>query len=80
MYDRENNTWVSAQQLGLRKAPPKVQNIENIGSTMAEKIMGEGVDNLSSGREAANKAVTSIESIDTSLQHRQHVYRIWSYV
>ena len=74
VYDRENNTWVSAQQLSLRKAPPEVQKIENIGSTMAEKIMGEGVDNLSSGREAANKAVTSIESIDTSLDNIDNMF------
>jgi len=74
VYDRENNTWVSAQQLGLRKAPPEVQRIENIGSEMAEKIMGEGVANLSSGREAANKAVTSIESIDTSLDNLDNMF------
>jgi hypothetical protein len=74
VYDRENNTWVSAQQMGLRKAPPEVQKIENIGSTMAEKIMGEGVANLSSGREAANKAVVSIESIDTSLDNLDNMF------
>ena len=74
VYDRENNKWVSAQQMGLRKAPPEVQKIENIGSTMAEKIMGEGVDNLSSGRDAANKAVTSIESIDTSLDNIDNMF------
>jgi hypothetical protein len=74
VYDRENNTWVSAQQMGLRKAPPEVQKIENIGSTMAEKIMGEGVANLSSGRDAANKAVVSIESIDTSLDNLDNMF------
>ena len=74
VYDRENNNWTSAQQLGLRKAPPEVQKIENIGSTMAEKIMGEGVANLSSGRDAANKAVTSIESIDTSLDNIDNMF------
>jgi len=74
VYDRENNRWVSAQQMGLRKAPPEVQKIENIGSTMAEKIMGEGVANLSSGREAANKAVVSIESIDTSLDNLDNMF------
>lgn len=74
VYDRENNKWVSAQQMGLRKAPPEVQKIENIGSTMAETIMGEGVANLSSGRDAANKAVTSIESIDVSLDNIDNMF------
>ena len=74
VYDRENNTWVSAQQLGLRKPPPEVQKIENISGTMAEKIMGEGVSRMSDGLDAANKAVTSIESIDTSLENLDNMY------
>jgi hypothetical protein len=74
VYDRENNTWVSAQQIGLRKAPPEVQRIENLSGTMAEKIMGEGVSRLSDGLDAANKAVVSIESIDTSLENIDNMY------
>jgi len=74
VYDRENNTWVSAQQLGLRRAPPEVQRIENLSGTMAEKIMGEGVGRLSDGLDAANKAVTSIESIDTSLENIDNMF------
>ena len=74
VYDRENNTWVSAQQMGLRKPPPEVQKIENISGTMAEKIMGEGVSRLSDGLDAANKAVTSIESIDTSLENIDNMF------
>jgi hypothetical protein len=74
VYDRENNTWVSAQQMGLRKPPPEVQKIENISGTMAEKIMGEGVSRLSDGLDAANKAVTSVESIDTSLENIDNMY------
>jgi len=74
VYDRENNTWVSAQQLGLRRAPPEVQRIENLSGTMAEKIMGEGVSRLSDGLDAANKAVTSIESIDTSLENIDNMF------
>tara|TARA_R100001510_G_C7655538_1_gene214758 strand:- start:3746 stop:5029 length:1284 start_codon:yes stop_codon:yes gene_type:complete len=74
VYDRENNTWVSAQQLGLRRAPPEVQRIENLSGTMAEKIMGEGVGRLSDGLDAANKAVTSIESIDTSLENLDNMF------
>ena len=75
VYDRENNTWVSAQQLGLRKPPPEVQKIENISGTMAEKIMGEGVKRLSDGLDAANNAVTSVESIDTSLENIDNMYK-----
>ena len=74
VYDRENNTWVSAQQLGLNRAPPEVQRIENLSGTMAEKIMGEGVGRLSDGLDAANKAVTSIESIDTSLENIDNMF------
>lgn len=74
VYDRENNTWVSAQQLGLNRAPPEVQRIENLSGTMAEKIMGEGVGRLSDGLDAANKAVTSIESIDTSLENLDNMF------
>jgi len=74
VYDRENNTWVSAQQLGLRKPPPEVQKIENISGTMAEKIMGKGVERLSDGLDAANKAVTSVESIDTSLENIDNMF------
>jgi hypothetical protein len=74
VYDRENNTWVSAQQMGLQKPPPEVQKIENISGTMAEKIMGEGVSRLSDGLDAANKAVTSIESIDTSLENIDNMF------
>lgn len=74
VYDRENNTWVSAQQLGLRRAPPEVQRIENLSGTLAEKIMGEGVGRLSDGLDAANKAVTSIESIDTSLENLDNMF------
>jgi hypothetical protein len=74
VYDRENNTWVSAQQMGLRKAPPEVQRIENLSGTMAEKIMGEGVKRLSDGLDAANKAVTSVESIDTSLENIDNMF------
>ena len=74
VYDRENNTWTSAQQLGLRKPPPEIQKIENISGTMAEKIMGEGVERLSDGLDAANNAVTSVESIDTSLENIDNMY------
>jgi hypothetical protein len=74
VYDRENNTWVSAQQLGLNRAPPEVQRIENLSGTMAEKIMGQGVSRLSDGLDAANKAVTSIESIDTSLENIDNMF------
>lgn len=74
VYDRENNTWVSAQQLGLRRAPPEVQRIENLSGTLAEKIMGEGVGRLSDGLDAANKAVLSIESIDTSLDNIDNMF------
>ncbi len=74
MYDRENNTWVSAQQLGLGRAPPEIQRIENLSGTMAEKIMGEGVKRLSEGLDAANKAVTSVESIDTSLENIDNMF------
>jgi chaperonin cofactor prefoldin len=74
VYDRENNTWTSAQQLGLRKPPPEVQKIENISGTMAEEIMGQGVERLSDGLDAANKAVTSVESIDTSLENIDNMY------
>jgi chaperonin cofactor prefoldin len=74
VYDRENNTWVSAQQLGLNRAPPEVQRIENLSGTLAEKIFGEGVGRLSDGLDAANKAVTSVESIDTSLENIDNMY------
>lgn len=74
VYDRENNTWVSAQQMGLRRAPPEVQRIENLSGTLAEKIMGEGVGRLSDGLDAANKAVLSIESIDTSLENIDNMF------
>ena len=74
VYDRENNTWTSAQQLGLRKPPPEIQKIENISGTMAEEIMGKGVERLSDGLDAANKAVTSVESIDTSLENIDNMY------
>ena len=74
VYDRENNTWTSAQQLGLRKPPPEIQKIENISGTMAEEIMGQGVERLSDGLDAANKAVTSVESIDTSLENIDNMY------
>lgn len=74
VYDRENNTWVSAQQLGLNRAPPEIQRIENLSGTLAEKIMGEGVGRLSDGLDAANKAVTSIESIDTSLENIDNMF------
>ena len=74
VYDRENNTWVSAQQLGLNRAPPEVQRIENLSGTLAEKIIGEGVGRLSDGLDAANKAVVSIESIDTSLENIDNMY------
>jgi len=74
VYDRENNTWVSAQQLGLNRAPPEVQRIENLSGTLAEKIMGEGVGRLSDGLDSANKAVVSIESIDTSLENIDNMF------
>ena len=74
VYDRENNRWVSAQQLGLNRAPPEIQRIENLSGTLAEKIMGEGVSRLSDGLDAANKAVVSIESIDTSLENIDNMY------
>ena len=74
VYDRENNTWVSAQQLGLNRAPPEVQRIENLSGTLAEKIMGEGVGRLSAGLDAANKAVLSVESIDTSLENIDNMF------
>lgn len=74
VYDRENNTWTSAQQLGLSRATPEIQRIENISGTMAEEIMGQGVERLSDGLDAANKAVTSVESIDTSLENIDNMY------
>ena len=74
VYDRENNTWVSAQELGLRRAKPEIQRIENLAGTMAEKIMGEGVGRLSDGLDAANKAVLSVESIDTSLENIDNMF------
>ena len=74
VYDRENSKWVSAQELGLGRAPPEIQRIENLSGTLAEEIMGEGVKRLSEGLDAANKAVTSVESIDTSLENIDNMF------
>lgn len=74
VYDRENSKWVSAQELGLGRAPPEIQRIENLSGTLAEEIMGEGVKRLSEGLDNANTAVTSIESIDTSLENIDNMF------
>ena len=68
VYDRENNTWVSAQQMGLRKAPPEVQRIQNLSSSMAEKLMGEGVEQISSALEQAEKSASTVQSLDRQLE------------
>jgi len=67
VYDRENNTWVSAQQLGLKRAPPEIQKIENLSGSVAEKLIGPGIDRLSTGVDKAQKSVGTIESIDRQL-------------
>jgi hypothetical protein len=74
VWNRAESKWMSAQGLGLRKPPPEVQRIEQLGSTMAEKIMGEGVKGLSEARDAAKKAYTSVESIDESLDNIDNMY------
>ncbi len=74
VYDRENNTWVSAQQLGLRRAPPEVQKIENIGSTMTEGLIKEGVEYVADARTEARKAVNTVESIDISLENLDNMF------
>jgi hypothetical protein len=68
VYDRENNTWVSAQQLGLNRAPPQVQRIQNLSSSMAEKLMGEGVEQISSALEQAEKSASTVQSLDRQLE------------
>ena len=68
VYDRENNTWVSAQQLGLNRAPPQVQRIQNLSSSMAEKLMGEGVEQISSALEQAEKSAGTVQSLDRQLE------------
>lgn len=67
VWNRAESKWVSAETMGLRKPPPQVQKIENLSSTMAEKIMGEGVGRLSEGLEAAEKAGQSIVAVDRQL-------------
>ena len=68
VYDRENNTWVSAQQLGLQRATPQVQRIQNLSSSMAEKLMGEGVEQISSALEQAEKSAGTVQSLDRQLE------------
>ena len=67
VWNRAESKWVSAQSMGLKKPPPEVQKIENLSSTMAEKIIGEGVGRLSEGLEAAEKSLETITSIDRQL-------------
>ena len=67
VYDRENARWTSAQQLGLERAPPQVQRIQNLSSSMAEKLMGEGVDQISSAFEQAEKSLGTVQSLDRQL-------------
>ena len=67
VYDRENTRWTSAQQLGLERAPPQVQRIQNLSSSMAEKLMGEGVDQISSAFEQAEKSLGTVQSLDRQL-------------
>lgn len=67
VWDKANNRWVTAQQLGLQRAPEEVQKIEQVSETMADRLIEEGVKGLADARDAANKAVDSIESIDESL-------------
>lgn len=74
VYDRENNKWISAQQMGLRKAPPEVQKIENIGSTMTEGLIKEGVEYVADARTEARKAVNTVESIDISLENLDNMF------
>ena len=74
VYDRENNRWVSAQQLGLQKAPPEVQKIENIGSTMTEGLIKEGIEYVADARTEARKAVNTVESIDISLENLDNMF------
>lgn len=74
VYDRENTRWVSAQELGLRKAPPEVQKIENIGSTMTEGLIKEGVEYVADARTEARKAVNTVESIDISLENLDNMF------
>ena len=68
VYDRENTRWVSAQELGLNRPPPQVQRIQNLSSSMAEKLMGEGVEQISSALEQAEKSASTVQSLDRQLE------------
>lgn len=67
VWNRAESRWVSAQYMNLRKPPPEVQKIENLSSTMAEKIIGEGVERLSEGLTAAEDSLETITAIDRQL-------------
>lgn len=67
VWNRAESKWVSAQSLGLKRPPPQVQKIENLSSTMAEKIIGEGVGRLSEGLTAAEKSVETVTAVDRQL-------------
>ena len=68
VYDRENNRWVELQELGLQRATPQVQRIQNLSSSMAEKLMGEGVEQISSALEQAEKSAGTVQSLDRQLE------------
>jgi hypothetical protein len=67
VFDAEQNKWVEPSELGLQQAPPSVQKVENIASSMGPELAKAGVKAFSELHTKASDAQIMINNIEDSL-------------
>jgi len=67
VFDTEQNKWTDPSELGLQQAPPSVQKVENIASSMGPELAKAGVKAFSELHTKASDAQIMINNIEDSL-------------
>jgi|DEB0MinimDraft_10_1074344.scaffolds.fasta_scaffold02563_4 hypothetical protein len=66
VYNEETGMWQNPGEIGITRAPPQVQQIEEIASEMGKELAKVGAKNFEELKENADAAVSTIRSIDES--------------
>lgn len=67
VYSEESQSWVSPASLDLQQAPPSIQRVENIASTMQGELVKQGAERFFELGDQARNSAESIRSIDNIL-------------
>ena len=66
VYNEEAGMWQNPGEIGITRAPPQVQQVEQIASEMGTELAKVGAKNFQELKENADSAVSTIRSIDES--------------